>query len=338
MLLLILALTTLGSISLFSADFGIPVGEVCMAGDGSSFAVRTLENQVHLYSYEGEKVFSTSHERGVTSLALSGGPILVVGDSSGKLKLYQGAEEVLLVEERYPISSVDLSRGGEKIVYSSNRELGIISHDHGAKVELEDYIYSVAVAGDGSTIAAGLSNGKLLLLNSSGELIGTIDLGRVIYDVETSSSHIMARTTDRVVVLSREGDTLFEGKLSSVDAALAGEAGEVAIAVKGGVEVYNFSSDFLYSMPAKNVQSVDVPDNGSSLLLATAGRVKLIDTQASSLPGYVNVSHEKTGRNIENATKILSDQKNYSEKSIAFAFLAGFVISTLALLYFRVLR
>jgi len=331
-----------------------------MGSEGESFALRTLDSNVYFFSSGGATIFETSFSKSVKAIAVSSeGSYLGVGDIDGNLRVYNGSEGVFSLRKENAISSLAISGRAEKIVYSSGTELGIISFlKPFTEVNLGDYIYSVDISKDGSKIAAGLSNGTLFILNAKGEVQKSIDLENLVYEVDISEdgNTVLARTTKKIILLTTSGDIVFQKELKAIDACLAGSAERVVVAIEGRVESYDFYDHLLYSIEVKDVQSVDISEDSQLLLLGTwEGEVKLLDTSALKLKEEepeeeppVNVSLPEVSPPPETPAEIITERpeqvitepekEGFTSKELFIAFLAGVIISSMVLIYYKMHR
>ncbi len=359
LLLILLSLSVLNSATMFSHSMASPVYEVAMSSQGKSFAVRTLDDRVYFFNSGGATILEKSYPRNVKVIAVSdGGSYLGVGNIDGNLRIYKESEDVFNLKADNAISGLAISNNGEIIAYSSDKELGIISFlKPFTQINLGNYIYSVGISRDGSEIAAGLSNGSLIILNQKGKIVKNIDLGNLIYEVEVSEdgSTILARTTKRIVILTSSGDIVFQKELKVRDACLAGKAERFGVVSDNIVEIYDFYGHLLYKIKAEGVQSIDTNEDSNLLLVGTwGGDVKLLNLSALILNKSENMNisanqteiaaSQKTG-GIKNETpvKVIKEIEGIKEykmghftfKELLVAFLVGVIISSMTLIYFK---
>ncbi len=354
MLLLLLTLGVLGNATLLSMNLGSPIAEAHLSQDGSTLCVRTLDDRIYVLTKGGASIYETAYSTGLKSLAVSG-DYFGVGDIEGNLHIYKRDQIVYTKNVKNAVSSISISENAQKIAFSHDTTLEVVSDfKTTTSYNLGDYIYSTSISEDGGRIAAGLSNGTLVLLTQNG-VEKEIDMGNLIRQVVLTDNLLGVRTTKKVAVLSVSGERLFEEKINAKSMAISPEADIIAIA-GDTLSIYTISGNKIAEIDLQ-AESIDLSRKGDLLLVTTwKGDLLLFNTTAIKKAAVDLINKEKPAtqetreksteievspkpeqkiapQKIVNKTEV--SQKKFGFKVLLLAFIAGLIISTMSIIYFN---
>jgi hypothetical protein len=237
-----------------------PIGSIALSND-ENYIASVADGKVSVYTRGGDLVWRNSTYGDVQTVGISRAGLLTVAGAKDTIHAYNQTGFEIWNFSAPGTHGVKLSPADSDIVVASDYTL-LFLHPSGnllwrnyTGAEIRDF----AISGDGSTLAAGNQEGRLVLLGRDGKDIWTRDLGTWVNAVALSydGSLVAAGGIDRKVRLfDRSGNQLFEYTTNGIVKGVAIASDGSALAA-GSDMVYYF--DLKETPPAETTPAEKPP-------------------------------------------------------------------------------